>query len=505
MNTKSILTIMLIALSLLTISCKKDGTSTTNNGGGSNPSNPTNCEDPEGTITANLRNDGGEVTILGNSLTINTANNFVISGSNQYHNICFVNLGEYDGLGCVENIPESGWSNQVAVIPGNGYIIKDKYDLPGYPEYKYTKYARIFVTRYILSVNNEILGAELKYQDNWKSLLNVTTTSITNITATSAICGGNVTDDGGSAVTARGVCWSTSQNPTINDSHTTDGTGAGAFTSYITGLTSYTSYYVRAYATNSDGTSYGEQKLLTTLYDFPDGSFSLNDHSSVFFSQGNLQYQASTNIWRFAEHQWDYIGNDNSNISPNYTGWIDLFGWGTGNSSTNSSTNNEDYATFNDWGNNTISNGEGKSWRTLTKDEWDYVFNTRNTTSNMRYAKAQVNGINGVILLPDNWSSSNYSLSNTNNSEADFNSNIISQGDWTNRLEANGAVFLPSAGYRHGNLVYNVGSSGPYWSATGFDNNCAYRLLFNESKLNIAYNYGRYLGYSVRLVCSAEN
>jgi hypothetical protein len=85
----------------------------------------------------------------------------------------------------------------------------------------------------------------------------VTTTAISNITRTTASSGGNVTSDGGATVTARGVCWSTSSNPTTANSKTTDGSGTGSFTSSITGLSPGTTYYVRAYATNSVGTSYG--------------------------------------------------------------------------------------------------------------------------------------------------------------------------------------------------------------------------------------------------------
>ncbi len=93
----------------------------------------------------------------------------------------------------------------------------------------------------------------------------VTTTVISNITQTSASSGGNVTDGGSSAVTVRGVCWSTTENPTIADSKTEDGSGTGSFTSSITGLTAGTTYYVRAYATNSFGTSYGAQETFATL------------------------------------------------------------------------------------------------------------------------------------------------------------------------------------------------------------------------------------------------
>jgi hypothetical protein len=86
------------------------------------------------------------------------------------------------------------------------------------------------------------------------------TTAATNITSTSATSGGNVTSDGGSDIIARGVCWSTSANPTTSDSKTTDVGTIGTFTSSLTGLTAATLYYVRAYATNAGGTSYGTQQ-----------------------------------------------------------------------------------------------------------------------------------------------------------------------------------------------------------------------------------------------------
>ena len=93
----------------------------------------------------------------------------------------------------------------------------------------------------------------------------VTTEAISNIDKNTATGGGNVTADGNATVTARGICWSTSHNPTISDSFTTDGTGMGSFTSNMTGLTANTTYYVRAYATNSAGTAYGEEVSFTTL------------------------------------------------------------------------------------------------------------------------------------------------------------------------------------------------------------------------------------------------
>jgi len=93
----------------------------------------------------------------------------------------------------------------------------------------------------------------------------VTTTAASAITDTSATSGGEVTTDGGSPVTARGVCWDTTANPTISGNHTTDGSGTGIFTSSLTGLAANTTYHVRAYATNGNGTYYGEDLQFTTL------------------------------------------------------------------------------------------------------------------------------------------------------------------------------------------------------------------------------------------------
>jgi hypothetical protein len=91
------------------------------------------------------------------------------------------------------------------------------------------------------------------------------TNTLTGITTTTAISGGNITSDGGSPVTARGVCWATTPNPTITGNKTLDGTGTGAYTSNLTGLVTGTVYFIRAYATNSTGTSYGNQLIFMTL------------------------------------------------------------------------------------------------------------------------------------------------------------------------------------------------------------------------------------------------
>lgn len=96
----------------------------------------------------------------------------------------------------------------------------------------------------------------------------LSTTAVSSISITTVVSGGNISNDGGAAITTRGVCWSTSSNPTIAlSTKTNDGTGTGAFTSNLTGLTANTTYYVKAYATNSFGTAYGNQFSFTTLQD----------------------------------------------------------------------------------------------------------------------------------------------------------------------------------------------------------------------------------------------
>lgn len=370
------------------------------------------------------------------------------------------------------------------------------------------------------------------------TLPTVITASVTEIAANSAKGGGEVTNDGGAEVTERGICWSNSANPTISNSHIAAGTGIGEFATLMDGLDAGTTYHVRAYAINEAGTAYGLDKEFTTLNgggsgEAPEGAinglFTINENGDqVYFSQGNLQYQASTNTWRFAEHQWDYVGTMETNpyqpnpegnvpnssnhcISATYDGWIDLFGWGTsgynGKYPYMTSSTNTDYGDGNnniagtnyDWGvYNMISNGGNttNTWRTLTNSEWGYVFSGRTTSSGLTGARANVNNVNGVILLPDNWSTDYYSLYDTD----DFNTNIITDSQWV-ILEQHGAVFLPAAGYRGGTSVYYVNNSGYYWSALLSYSFSPFFGFFNDWYINMNNSsLGRCNGLSVRLV-----
>jgi hypothetical protein len=230
--------------------------------------------------------------------------------------------------------------------------------------------------------------------------------------------------------------------------------------------------------------------------------FSVSASKTVTFSPGNLQYHPANDEWRFAPNQTDYIGEDNANISETYSGWIDLFGWGTGNNPTNASTDYNDYPTFVDWGVNKIGSDAPNTWRTLTYDEWRYVcFNRPNADELI--GVAEVNGVNGLILLPDSWTCPS---GVTFKSGFDYDwctecygsYQTFSSSEWS-KLEASGVVFFPAAGCRYGSDVDIVQYYGGYWSATEYNNYYAYYLYFYSDEATMSY-YDRLSGRSVRLV-----
>ena len=119
-----------------------------------------------------------------------------------------------------------------------------------------------YVRAYAVTSNGTVYGEQKTFTTR-DGIPTVTTAEVTGITGEIAICGGTITDNGGLNITTRGVCWSTSPNPTLSDSHTTNGMGEGGFVSALTSLTLNTTYYVRAYATNSYTTVYGNQRSFT--------------------------------------------------------------------------------------------------------------------------------------------------------------------------------------------------------------------------------------------------
>ena len=252
------------------------------------------------------------------------------------------------------------------------------------------------------------------------------------------------------------------------------------------------------------------------------GQFTINAQGKkIVFSQGNLQYQASSQTWQFAAQQNACLGADNEQISPTNSGWIDLFGWGTGNKPTTSSIeNSSDYASFTDWGVNVISNGGNAAnlWRTLKKEEWVYLIQTRAKADDL-FGMGSVDGVNGMILLPDDWKTpdgitfvpstqqglQNLGIHYKNEGKDNFSHNSYAPEQWA-VMESAGAVFLPAAGGRFGTEPYMVGEGGYYWSATAdeYTDYFSHLLYFDSEDLFPQGYTGAYRGLAVRLVKSAD-
>lgn len=271
--------------------------------------------------------------------------------------------------------------------------------------------------------------------------------------------------------------------------------------------------------------------------------FSVSPTKQVKFSKGNLQYQAVTGTWRFAENQYDYKGEANSSISDVFSGWIDLFGWAT----SGWDCGNVYYMPYDkdfvdndeiglgygpkpvpdkdltgefakcDWGVNcAISNGGNKAgmWRTLSAEEWNYLANDR-TNAKSLYGAACIEGTNGLVLLPDDWTKPEGCTFTPGMGEHDDMSyyarkNSMTIDQWR-VMEKNGAVFLPACGTRveYAQMTF-VNDIGGYWSTTSFKDNsyfkeCAYVFYFqSDMVMGKKYDSLRSYGRAVRLVRDAK-
>lgn len=235
------------------------------------------------------------------------------------------------------------------------------------------------------------------------------------------------------------------------------------------------------------------------------GHFTVSESKQVTFSPGNLQYHPANNKWRFAPSQLDYVGKANENISSTYNGWLDLFEWSISSTQfgvTTSVDHDEHDGYLINLDRNSIVDNPSNTWRTLTHDEWKYLIFDRSNASSLR-GVAQVNGVNGLILLPDNWkcpSDITFKSGTHNRYGATFYAvyQTFTADQWS-KLEKLGAVFLPAAGIREGSSVNNVQNVGHYWSATNYENNNAYCLYFFSDGVENGYN-NRDIGRSIRLI-----
>ena len=288
-----------------------------------------------------------------------------------------------------------------------------------------------------------------------------------------------------------------------------------------------------------DGSQYqngGDTILTQGTYTYPtelpagiiNGLFSVSATKKVYFSKGNLQatYKNSSWTWSFADHQYDALGEAGANtlINGNGTvsadGSVDLFGWvgansaftgmaafGISNSDTISNYGNvAGEALKSDWGTNAISNGGNVAnygWRTLTRDEWNYVVSTRADADSKKGA-ATVSGVKGWILLPDAWTLP-AGASFTAGAASKYTTNSYTAEQWA-VMESAGAVFLPVTGLRSGSSMINP-DEGHYWSATsnGSSKHSAYDAKLTDSSFLVGNaNETRYRGAAVRLAKDSE-
>lgn len=254
-------------------------------------------------------------------------------------------------------------------------------------------------------------------------------------------------------------------------------------------------------------------------------SFSVSAEDKVVFSPGNLQYTKSTSKFSFINPQYSTVETLGQDVGSNYSAQdvVSLFGWATSGLVAQPYLTDNTYGpaygpaikvddsqwydeggSYNwDWGHyNAIGSYSAGFWRTLTAGstggEWGYLLNTRDGN---RYAKATVNGMAGLIVFPDVYDhpSGLAAISNANIADAAFSSNTYSADKWA-QIEAAGAIFLTTSGYRNlGSVVSNTGSIGMYWSSTVSSGSYAYHLRIRDSAVAVG-TQGRWRGYSVRLV-----
>ncbi len=253
-------------------------------------------------------------------------------------------------------------------------------------------------------------------------------------------------------------------------------------------------------------------------------AFSVSPTKKVYFSMGNLQYRPNTNTWRFAEHQYDAIGENNLNMDETYNGWLDLFFCGTSGYNGSYPYNDFDYSWFcyendnyttlagtnYDWGiYDPISNGGNQKgqWRTLTSNEWKYVINGRPDASEKR-GIACVDEMNGLIILPDEWTTPaglSFTPGYANSPSEGYyqEMNFYTLEEWK-QMESFGAIFLPAAGAASSNeFMDKYNSHGRYWSISKRNNEPGTTygeyLYFYAGNIDF-YHQVLYARFSVRLV-----
>ena len=324
-----------------------------------------------------------------------------------------------------------------------------------------TYYVRAYATN---SVGTSY-GSQISLKTNTAVVPTLTTTSASNITQNSALSGGNISSDGGAAITSRGICWSTSQNPTIAlSTKISDNSGTATFTSNITGLTANTTYYVRAYATNIVGTSYGSQVSFNTLFNY----------GTMTDIDGNVYKTITIGTQTWMAENLKTTKYRNGNLIPNVTAnasWAALatgaYCWYNNDATTYKAA----YGALYNWYAVADSrNIAPTGWHVPTDAEW--------TTLTNFLGGETVSGGKLKETGTQHWSSPN-----------------------TGATNSSGFIALPS-GYRYYNgAFYNIGYDGDFWSSSAYTTtNALYRDLYYFYANVTRSNINKQSGLSVRCV-----
>lgn len=323
--------------------------------------------------------------------------------------------------------------------------------------------ARLLICIAFYSCENYDLARSNHLDNNEEYLPTIHTTSIYNISDYSAAGGGNVTSEGSSEVTARGVCWSTAQNPTIFSDTTLDGTGAGSFTSVITGLSSNTTYYVRAYATNSSGTAYGTQVSFMT----GSGAGTVTD------IDGNIYHTVTigTQVWMVENLKTTHYRNGDT--IPNVT---DDTQWGTiiigayCNYDHNPSNVTTYGRMYNWYAANESRNIAPAGWHVPTDEDWTLLINYLGGGS-VAGGKLKESGT-------AHWNSPN-----------------------TGATNETGFTALPGGDRGTNGVFESMGIDGKWWSSTEAPLDYAWRRFISYYYANVDRDYAsKTAGFSIRCV-----
>lgn len=292
---------------------------------------------------------------------------------------------------------------------------------------------------------------------NEQAVPTISTTEVTEITEASAMSGGTISNDGGSLVTARGVCWSTNQTPTVDDNVTVDGSGAGTFVSSIDNLQPNTNYFLRAYATSSAGTGYGSTMTFTTEAGSVEGTFTDPRDGQVYqtIQIGNQEWLAENLV--YAPSSGDYWAHNDNAANVNTYGY--LYSWETANDVCPS------------------------GWHLASDEEWKEL----EVELGMSEADSHQSGARGT----------------NEGSKLAGNAGLWTNGGLENDPEFGSSGFdaLPG-GYRQMSGSYApTGLFGNWWTATELNNDAAWlRNLDNTNTFVVRNIAGKFEGASVRCV-----